>query len=376
LKLKRYRNESYTARSGKVFSAKEFNPAYKCPCKKKCTDKIAIDELTNKSRMFANLADFNAQNAYIAGSISEVNKSRGTKNVESKRQFSRVYDINGMEVCKETFLKVYNVSSCRVNSVMKKKRLNDIVDKRGKKTGGWNKISPLTEQDVMNHINKFPKYVSHYCRESTETKFLSPELSLALMYRLYKEECAKPCSLSTYKSIFYKRFNLHFQTLKKDTCKVCDMLNVSAMNAKETEVKSTIKQKHGAHLITAKEAEILMKSDLVESSNNPKLETITFDLQKTMQLPRVPTNIVYYKRQLSLFNFGIHSGTTGLGYFYIWLEHEAGRGAQDVGSCISKYITDHVSADVETLIMWSDSCGGQNRNIKLTMMMQNILQMH
>ena len=44
------------------------------------------------------------------------------------------------------------------------------------------------------------------------------------MCDLYKEDMSAgdPVSLSTYKSVFYKNFNLRFKTPNKDTCKTCD----------------------------------------------------------------------------------------------------------------------------------------------------------
>lgn len=48
----------------------------------------------------------------------------------------------------------------------------------------------------------------------------------------------------------------------------------------------------------------------------------------------------------------------------------AGKGAQEVGSCLLKYLGTHISDDVEELILWSDSCGGQNRNIKIVLMLK------
>ena len=119
-----------------------------------------------------------------------------------------------------------------------------------------------------------------------------------------------------------------------------------------------------------------MKNDLLEAGSNAAVETLTFDLQKTMSLPKIPTNIVYYKRQLSMFNFGVHSGSTNAGYCFVWLENEAGRGAQEVGSCLQQHIKQNLPPLTENLILWSDSCGGQNRNIKLTLFLQHILQNH
>lgn len=77
-----------------------------------------------------------------------------------------------------------------------------------------------------------------------------------------------------------------------------------------------------------------------------------------------------------MFNLGIHSGSDNKGYFYVWIENEGGRGAQDIGSALLKHIHDCVPSAVEHLILWSDSCGGQNRNIKICLMLQYVLQKH
>ncbi|CAG9822849.1 unnamed protein product [Phaedon cochleariae] len=119
-----------------------------------------------------------------------------------------------------------------------------------------------------------------------------------------------------------------------------------------------------------------MKHDLKLAKTDPAIETLTFDLEKTHSLPRLPTSIVYYKRQLNLFNQGIHCGSSGKGFFYVWLEYEASRGTQEVGSCLRKFISEHLKTTATRLILWADSCGGQNRSIKMVLMLQHILQNH
>ena len=115
-----------------------------------------------------------------------------------------------------------------------------------------------------------------------------------------------------------------------------------------------------------------MNDDLHRAHVDPKIECITYDLQKILLLPRIPTNIVYYKRQLSMFNLGIHCGSKNKGYFYTQVETEGERGAQDIGSVLKKHINECIPSKGETLIRWSDSCGDQNRNIKICLLMQYV----
>lgn len=118
-----------------------------------------------------------------------------------------------------------------------------------------------------------------------------------------------------------------------------------------------------------------MNEDLERAKIDDEIETLTFDLQKVLFLPKIPTNIVYYLRQLNLYNFGIHVGSTNQGIFNVWLEYEASKGTQEVGSCLRKYIM-NIRHPVKKLLLWSDSCGGQNRSIKLVMMLMHTLQNH
>lgn len=55
----------------------------------------------------------------------------------------------------------------------------------------------------------------------------------------------------------------------------------------------------------------------------------------------------------------------------MWEEGEAGREAQEVGSC-----NICIGINVRRLILWSDSCGGQNRNIMLVLMLKAALTEH
>lgn len=137
-----------------------------------------------------------------------------------------------------------------------------------------------------------------------------------------------------------------------------------------------IEEEHEMHLKTAAELREAMNNDLRLAREDENIETLTYDLQKTHPLPKLPTGIVYYKRQLNFYNLGIAVGSTGKGVFNVWLEYEAGRGTQEVGSCLHKFIMENVKPPVNKLNLWSDSCGGQNRSIKLVLLLIHLLQNH
>jgi len=108
----------------------------------------------------------------------------------------------------------------------------------------------------------------------------------------------------------------------------------------------------------------------------PEEDCVTFDMQKTLPLPKVPTYIVFYKRQIWLYNLGVVLSKNEKSMCFTWLENEAGRGSQEISSCLSVFIEQHLDHGVKKLELWSDSCGGQNRNIKMVLALKKAMMAH
>lgn len=51
----------------------------------------------------------------------------------------------------------------------------------------------------------------------------------------------------------------------------------------------------------------------------------------------------------------------------------ASRGANAIGFCLIRHMHKFLPENAETIIMNSDSCGGQNRNIKMTLLLKKML---
>ena len=104
------------------------------------------------------------------------------------------------------------------------------------------------------------------------------------------------------------------------------------------------------------------------------LEVLTFDMEKTNSVTKNSNQYSVLQTPTMDNNCGVHSGKTGKGLCYVWVEGTAGRVAQEVGSALRKHLSLNLDLKVKELVLWSHSCGGQNRNIKLTLLLYAILE--
>ena len=161
------------------------------------------------------------------------------------------------------------------------------------------------------------------------------------MYRMYTEDChqrhLKPVSETLYRHVFHNDFNLKFKQPAKDTCSRCDAFNVQLAplrQQKGDDIAERIKQvetEKEEHHCAAQLARDSLVADRHEAKDSSKtVSVITFDLQSALPTPSLTTNVVYYKRQLMVYNLGIHNCKDESARMNVWHEGQASRGAQEV----------------------------------------------
>lgn len=109
----------------------------------------------------------------------------------------------------------------------------------------------------------------------------------------------------------------------------------------------------------------------IAENGNENLEMFTFDLQRALELPSISTNEAFYRRQLWVYNLCILDEKRGEAYMYVWNETIASK--QEISSCLLKHFQNFVPLETEKIILYSDACPGQNRNIKTTLMLKKNL---
>lgn len=97
------------------------------------------------------------------------------------------------------------------------------------------------------------------------------------------------------------------------------------------------------------------------------IQTISFDCQKNMVLPKVPDQAAYYSRQFYLYNFGIVQGSsksclTPLNVFlYVWTENIRPKRSNKIASAVSHRLNnmnlvgimyDHCTFSSRWMWMW------------------------
>ncbi|KAG5864778.1 hypothetical protein JTB14_016705 [Gonioctena quinquepunctata] len=251
-KVKKRENEKgkeYLTLKGKKNLGKKVKEA--CSCRQKCFEKFLEIERLEMFRDFYNLS-LEAQNQFIANLIDEQNKKierKKTDGKESRRKYSRKYHLlknaSRINVCQIMFLNTFDLTLKKVRVITEKKILSEsgicAEDRRGKHSN-HPKVPNKDREEIRRHIKMFPSYESHYSRSHTKKQYLSPDLSISKMYRLYVTYCLEknitPRNEALYRKIFVEEFNLSFDNPANDTCGTCDKYNLllkSASNDGEKE---------------------------------------------------------------------------------------------------------------------------------------------
>ncbi|XP_039436411.1 uncharacterized protein LOC120418177 [Culex pipiens pallens] len=268
----------YLRRNGTMAPARRLKTP--CECKKlKCHETFSDEMRALFFKTFLKLTS-SAQNQFLSNHV--LIKLVAYHNVvNSRRTYTYTYHLpacGGMlRVCKKMFLSTFDVKSKKMRCLMNKKRSESGIVEDDKRALNHNRYTiPTDEVKFINgHILSFPSCTSHYGREKSSKLFLSSDMSIAAMYRLYVAECTKretrPVHYNSYKAIF-KTYNLAFRTLKVDTCGTCDYLAVSIKGCQQEREKLELVSKQTDHHQLSKFV-FDQKTMDINPSNHPALKT-------------------------------------------------------------------------------------------------------
>lgn len=368
----------YTTSSGKNREGKQLPPAdITCKCSNACKT-LTKEYRESLFNSFYALTEKD-QGTYILnrlelGPVQRRRNGKYEEPEESRRQSTFFYVVpNGsgehVRVCCKTFSSIFALSARRLQTVQKQKKEGNLVfeDKRGKTAGSNAHKKKFCGNDVemiAAHIKSFPREVSHYSRKKSKKEYLSPDLNYSRLYSAFKKE--HPDSLVTYnyyKFIFKRDFkNLKFARPRSDTCNTCDKLEAKIVANTSSSEKDDATLHLNLHVRRSEKAQDEMRCDTISSQMpGSGLTVFCMDLQQVLFVPTLTHSRMFYSRQLSCYNLCIHDTTNNESYMNVWNESIAGRGGNEIASCLFNILTTK-ALGTRRVVIWADNCAGQNKN--------------
>lgn len=274
-------------------------------------------------------------------------------------------------MCQRAFLDTLRISHNRVHGVLS--RNFESGDMPEEKRGGDRKQSLFAEKkkSVKDFIKRFKVLESHYCRSKTARQYLSSDLNIKKLWRMYQTETEeeKQVKESYFRVIVNRYFNIGFGFLRTDECSTCLSLDERIKNCTDPAEKPNLMSEKRVHKLKAKAFYKILQE---ESSN---LITISFDCQKNQVFPKVPDQSAYYSRQLYKYNLTAVVGaskskqTKENVFIYHWNENEYPKSANEIASAVYDCLNSiTIPETVTTIRLASDGCGGQNKNYHMMSM--------
>lgn len=138
--------------------------------------------------------------------------------------FVRTQKKTMIRVCLNSFINILHISRFRLNNLSKQYfESSTVTDRRG----GFRQRVKYRKQkeDIIAFIQHFKVRESHYCRGKSMRRYLSADLNIAKMGKMYREERQgtefEDVKLEYFRKIFNTHFNLGFGSPATDVCSTC-----------------------------------------------------------------------------------------------------------------------------------------------------------
>ncbi|CAH1987070.1 unnamed protein product [Acanthoscelides obtectus] len=237
---------------------------------------------------FYSLGDLQQQREYIARFVLSQNPKHRTTNSNDPRRKQTHYFFLPLEgirqlVCKKMFLGTLGISEkvCRT-AIKKLNRTTSVLEKenRGDRRELQSSRDILIRKSIIEHINRFPRVESHYCRKSSTKQYLHEDLSLSTMYHMCKlEDQQTKGSFSLYRKIF-RFMNLSFHKPKKDQCGLCKCYREGS-----EEVKANLEKEYLAHILEKETVREIKNSCKEKAKNDTKISNKLYTYQFLIIVP-------------------------------------------------------------------------------------------
>ncbi|CAG9812843.1 unnamed protein product [Phaedon cochleariae] len=337
----------------------------KCECKSlgKSCNEVDEEKRNEIFDMFWKLSWENKKN-YVRSLVKYEEKKRCYVQTDSRRKGTFHYNLQlknkKINVCKKMFLNTLGVKERSVRDWVTVPTVHGMVKQNNLKRYKTAKQKGDNEKKniMIAFINSIPKLPSHYCRADSKKLYLEENFkNKTELYDLYKSHCEEqqnsPLSICSF-MMTLQEMNISIHQPKKDQCDLCCSYKVG--NTSEEEYRNHIAKKDQARNEKAKDKEAAMRGEF---------HVFTMDVQAVKLCPMLYASKLYFKSKLQVHNFSIYNLTDHHCVNYCWNETEGEVVASIFTSCILKHLENFCLGEKKPIILYSDGCGYQNRNMTL-----------
>lgn len=131
-------------------------------CKKNCLKRVPMEVQVKFKKDYELCTNIEAQSAFINANVRELPVD-GKKN-----KFSRSYFIQQEKICIKSFKEILKISDQKIFRAVNKHREGSYKDNRG---GSCTFLRDESRKAIVDHIKSFPRYHSHYRRETSSSMY-------------------------------------------------------------------------------------------------------------------------------------------------------------------------------------------------------------
>lgn len=119
-----------------------------------------------------------------------------------------------------------------------------------------------------------------------------------------------------------------------------------------------------------------MKFETDQKKNDDSFLCASFDLQKVRNTPCGKSMLLYYSREISVYNFTVYESGTKDGFCYIWDKTNGKKGSNEICKGLNKYLKnlDDKKPKIKSIALYADNCSGQNKNKQIIAMIHKFLK--
>lgn len=296
-----------------------------------------------------------------------------------KARLSREGTTLEIPVCYKAFLSLHGITARCVQFLQTHLTEEGSIlhDQRGKHKNRPKQLSQETTSATDDHIKSLKTRSSDYSLHHSKKLYMPEELNIIKLHSMYLEKNPSlPVSYETGRYIFSHKYNISFGYPRTDTCSTCDAftaeIRVLELKLSDSSVDKQIIEKEIKSLTTQnklhkkKAGQCLLSKKAVRASfvsKKDECEAVCMDFQKNLKLPNISTHDVYYKRQLSYYNFNIHTLSNSDAIFYAYDETIGKKGSEDVASMLYDFIFFHLSLQKFNILLYSATLVGDRTKI-------------